>query len=219
MSAPIAPDANDVLFGGGIPAASFKSPGDTYAGPITKLEAVQARKFKDGKPTDELDYWPNGEAKMQAVATLKTANREASDPSDDGQRKVYIASRDLQTKVRNAVKAAGQRKLDIGGVLSVVYTGDEKTESGLYAKVYEVTYTPPSVGAANAALGVQEAPQAAPQQAQIPPVGQLMAQTPAAAPAPAQAAAAPAAAGAPNLDSLPPEARALVEKMLAGQQA
>lgn len=192
-------DANDVLFGGGTPAAKFISPGDVYGGPITKLEAVQARKFDKGKPTDELDFWPNGDPKMVAVATIKTDHRDPSDPSDDGQRKLYIASRDMQAKVRDAVKKAGQRKLDIGGVLQVFYVGDEKTESGLMAKVYDVTYTAASASAANAALGVQ-----------IPSVQQTMA-APAAAPA-------PEAPAATNLENLPPEARAMVERMLAGQQ-
>lgn len=212
------PDANDVLFGSGIPAARFTSPGDTYAGPIVKLEAVQARKFKDGKPTDELDVWPNGEPKMQAVATLRTDHRDASDPSDDGQRKLYIASRDLQAKVRDAVRQAGKRKLDVGDFLQVTYTGDEKTESGLYAKVYEVTFQAASAAAANAALDQK------PQYAQGGVVGQVQAQAPAANVPPVQQLiqpdqAAPAAAGATDLSSLPAEAQALVQKMLAQQQA
>jgi hypothetical protein len=218
MSSPQSYDANDVLFGGGIPAAKFESPGDTFAGPITKLEASQARKFKDGKPTDELDTWPNGDPKMVAVATLKTAHRDPSDPSDDGQRKLYIASRDMQAKVREAVRLAGQRKLDIGGVLQVTYTGDVKTDSGLYAKVYEVSYNAPSAAAANQALGVGAQAMAnvaaahAPQ-AQVPTVQQLI---PQADPTAVQVTS--AAPAATNLDNLPPEARAMVERMLAGQQ-
>lgn len=199
-------DANDVLFGGGTPAASFKSPGDTFAGKITKLEAVQARKFKDGKPTDELDTWPNGEPKMQAVATLRTDHRDAGDPSDDGQRKIYIASRDLQGKVREAVRQAGKRKLDIGDYLQVTYTGDEKTDSGLYAKIYEVTFHAGATVAANDALIANPAPAAA-----VPSVQTLMANP--------AAESAPAATGATDLSGLPPEAAALVQKMLAQQQA
>lgn len=212
-------DANDVLFGGGIPAAKFVSPGDTFAGPITKLEAQQARKFDKGKPTDELDYWPNGDPKMVAVATLKTAHRDPSDPSDDGQRKLYIASRDMQGKVREAVKLAGQRKLDLGGVLQVTYTHEEKSESGLMAKMYQVSYNAPSQAAANAALGVGQqamqnvAQQYAQPQAQVPSVQQLI---PSADPNAVQVTN---QAATPGLDSLSPEAQALVQKMLAAQQA
>lgn len=224
--------ANDVLFGGGTPAAQFKSPGDTFAGPITKLEAVQARKFgKDNKPTDELDTWPNGDPKMQAVVTLRTDHRDPSDPSDEGDRKVYIASRFMQAAVREAVKRAGKRSLDIGGILRVTFTHEERqAESGLNAKMYEVDYTPVSAAAANQALGVtsaQVAPNLGPQattyavttpgtgtyvqpQVTIPTVQQTMAQ-----PVP-EPAAAPASA---SLESLPPEARALVERMLAQQRA
>lgn len=212
-------DANDILFGGGIPSAKFEHPGDNFGGPITKLEAVQQRKFDKGKPTNELDFWDDGTPKMMAVATVRTQHRDATDPSDDGQRKIYIAGRDLQGKIRVAVRNAGRRKLDIGDVLSVTFVGEEKQESGLYAKIYEVSYTPgnPAAEAANAALGIQSAPAPAPVQAFIPPVQQLIPPAaPVAQPAPV---AAPAATVAPTLDSLPPEARALVEKMLAGQQS
>ena len=246
MSAPV--NANDVLFGSGIPAAKFQFPGDNFSGPITKLEAVQARKFdkKTNRPTDELEYWDNGDPKMVAVATLRTQHRDPSDPSDDGQRNLYIASRDMQNKVREAVKAAGRRGLDVGGVLSVTYTHEAPSEAGPLAKFYEVTYQPPSAAAANAALGqatpsayVQQAqqyqqpmqqplPQQQPVQQQpqggyyadVPPIGQLMGQ-----PAPVQQqqpvqepAAAPVAAGGTDLASLPPEAQALVQRMLAQQQ-
>ena len=242
-------DANDVLFGSGIPAAKFQHPGDTFGGPIVKLEATQMRKFdkKTNRPTDELDYWDNGDPKMQAVVTVRTQHRDASDPSDDGQRKLYISSRYQQNAVKAAVKNAGKRQLEIGGVLSLTYTHEAPSEAGPLAKFYEVTYQPPSAAAANAALGqatpsayVQQAqqyqqpmqqplPQQQPVQQQpqggyyadVPPIGQLMGQ-----PAPVQQqqpvqepAAAPVAAGGTDLASLPPEAQALVQRMLAAQQA
>jgi len=213
--------ANDVLFGSGIPAAKFASPGDTFAGPITRLEAQQARKFdkKTNRPTDELDFWDNGDPKMVAVVTLKTDHRDPSDPSDDGQRKIYIASRYQQNAVKGAVKAAGKRALDIGGYLSLTFTHEAPSEAGPMAKFYEATYTPPSAAAANAALAQQwqapaasaPLPQADLQQAQIPTVAQTMA-------AGAPATTAPATTGATNLDGLTPEARAMVERMLAQQQ-
>jgi len=231
--------ANDVLFGSGIPAAKFTSPGDNFAGPITKLEAQQARKFdkKTNRPTDELDYWDNGDPKMVAVVTVRTQHRDPSDPSDDGQRKIYIASRYQQNAVKEAVKAAGKRALDIGGFLSVTFTHEAPSEAGPLAKFYEASYQPPSAAAANQALGVGQQAMAnvaqqyqqpaqqfvapAPQigqglydpqaQVQIPTVQQTMA-----APAAQPAAAADAT---PNLDNLPPEAQALVARMLAAQQS
>ena len=203
-------DANDVLFGSGIPAAKFQHPGDTFGGPIVKLEATQMRKFdkKTNRPTDELDYWDNGDPKMQAVVTVRTQHRDASDPSDDGQRKLYISSRYQQNAVKGAVKAAGKRALEIGGILQLTYTHEAPSEAGPLAKFYEATYQAPSAAAANQALGVQPAApvtQQAVPQAQVPSVQQLMQEPAAPAPAPT------------NLDSLPPEARAMVEKMLAAQ--
>jgi hypothetical protein len=214
-------DANDVLFGSGIPAAKFTNPGDTFGGPIVKLEATQMRKFdkKTNRPTDELDFWDNGDPKMQAVVTVRTQHRDPEDPSDDGQRKLYISSRYQQNAVKGAVKAAGKRALEIGGILQLTYTHEAPSEAGPLAKFYEATYQPPSAAAANQALGVgapaqqvgqgiyAQQPQA--QQVQIPTVEQTM--------APPVQQAAPAAAAPTNLDSLPPEARAMVEKMLAAQ--
>lgn len=214
--------ANDVLFGSGVPAASFKSPGDTFAGPILKLEAVQVRKFdkKTNRPTDELEYWDNGDPRMQAVVTLKTDHRDPSDPSDDGQRKLYIASRDMQNKLKSAVKAAGKRALDVGGFLSVTYTHEAPSEAGPMAKFYEVAYTPAGAAQANAALGVTERIQETARAYEPAPQGYqtTVIQPQAAVPSVQQMIQPDAAPAATNLDNLPPEARALVERMLAGQQ-
>jgi len=219
-------DANDVLFGSGIPAAKFQHPGDTFGGPIVKLEATQMRKFdkKTNRPTDELDYWDNGDPKMQAVVTVRTQHRDASDPSDDGQRKLYISSRYQQNAVKAAVKAAGKRQLEIGGILQLTYTHEAPSEAGPMAKFYEASYSPPSAAAANQALGVDtrgpgavSAPSASvnPTQVQVPSVQQLI---PAADPTAVQVTNAAPAANTMNLDNLPPEAQALVAKMLAAQQ-
>lgn len=198
--------ANDVLFGSGIPAAKFQHPGDTFAGPITKLEAQQARKFdkKTNRPTDELDFWDNGDPKMVAVVTIRTDHRDPEDPSDDGQRKLYIASRYQQNAVKAAVKAAGRRALDVGGILSLTFTHEAPSEAGPMAKFYEASYQPASASAANAALGVGTQAMQNVGQATIPTVQQTIGGAP--------------AGGTPDLDNLPPEARALVERMLAGQQ-
>jgi hypothetical protein len=119
----------------------------------------------------------------------------------------------MQTKVRDAVKAAGRKGLDIGGILSVTHTHQEPSEAGPMMKVYEVSYTPAQAAAANQALGVQQPAPVQQPQAQVPGIDQMLGQQ--AAPAAQPAAAAPAV---PDLSSLTPEAQAMVAKMLAAQQ-
>lgn len=150
-------DANDILFGGGVPAAAFTSPGDTFAGKIVRLEAMQQRKFDKGKPSNELDYWPDGSKKMMAVITLATDHRDPADPSDDGHRKVYAASRDMTKKIREAVKQAGRKQLDVGAYMRVTMTAEERVEgTSLMAKIYEVEYQPVSGVQAQQALGLDQ---------------------------------------------------------------
>jgi hypothetical protein len=188
-------DANDLLFGSGIPPAAFTSPGDTYAGKITKLDAVQQRKFDKGKPTNELDYWPDGSKKMMAVITLATDHRDAEDASDDGQRKIYAASKDMQRKIREAVKSAGRKGLDLGGWLRVTYVREEKQDSGLYAKIYEVEYRAPGAADAQQALGLVDQPEA---KAQVPNLADMLGN---------------------GGGQLPPDVLAKVQAMYANQQA
>lgn len=167
---------NDILMGGGIPAAKFETLGTAHTGTITALDAVQQTDFKTG----ELLTWKDGSPRMQVVATIATALRE--DPEDDGLRKLYIKGKNLTEAVRNAVRAAGAKGLSEGGTLTVTYTGDGvPAERGLSApKLYTAVYVAPAAVAANDALGLgAPAPAAA---------------APAAAPAPAVAATEPSPA-------------------------
>lgn len=185
-------DANAILMGGGVPSAKFDGIGVSVTGVIEDIVASQQTDFTTGEPK----FWPNGDKMMQVVVTLATDQRDPSITEDDGLRKIYVKGKSLTGAVRDAVRKAGAKGLDVGGRLTVTYTGDGPQEKrGINPpKLYAADYTPPSpAAAANAALGLTE-------------------QTPAASPAPV-----PAAAGAPDLSSLPPEARAVVEKMLAAQ--
>jgi hypothetical protein len=227
MTTPTQQDANDVLFGGaGAPALSWQNPqtnqdypvGTSYEGPIVKLDSTQQRNIQDKA---KLDYWPDGRPKMVALVTIQTNQRDPNVTEDDGQRTLWVSGKYLTNAVKDAVRKAGAQRLDIGGHLKVTLAGYGQPQPGFRApRLFEVVYTKPQPGAvgANDALGMaQPAVQPAfspPQPQPTPPVGQ-----PAFAPPQAQQPAPAAApAGQMDLSSLPPDARALVEKMYAQQQ-
>jgi hypothetical protein len=115
---------------------------------------------------------------MQLVVALQTAEKAEAD--DDGIRKVYVkGSKDPASKsLHAAVAQAAKTGLDIGGTLTVTYTGDgEPSRRGYTApKQYTASYA----GPANTFLA--DTVEAAP------------ATTTAAPPTPATPATAPAAA-------------------------
>ncbi|MEU4332354.1 hypothetical protein [Nonomuraea dietziae] len=172
-------DANDFLMGGGIPAAKFETIGTTVTGQIcAQPEVIQQTDLDTGKPL----FWDDGRPRMQLVVTVQTNLRDPEMPDDDGQRKFYVRAK-LQDAVRQAVRAAKARGLEIGGTLSITYAADgEQTRRGFNPpKIYTATYQPPAAVAANEFLN-QGSP--APAQQYAPPQQ-----------APAPAPAAPAADG------------------------
>lgn len=178
-------DANTILMGGGVPSAKFETVGASARGTVDNITASQQTDFTTG----ELLTWPNGDPRMQVLVDLATEQRDPAVADDDGRRRLYIKGKNLTAAVREAVRKAGAKGLEVGGLLTVTYIGDGTQEKrGINApKLYEASYRPPDhAAAANAALGLAE---------------------PAATP--------PAA---PDLSALAPEARALIESMLAKQQ-
>jgi hypothetical protein len=199
-------DPNDVLFGGGVPAVKFKTVGDSVSGLIVKLDAQQQTKYnpKGDGPGEPL-FWDEEKTrpKMQVIATLQTTDRDPSDDSDDGRRRVFIKGKNLQDGVKAAVRRAGGQKLELGGRLTVEFAGEQPSDwGGAAAKLYHVEYEKPQAEAANVALGL----------------GQQAAQTTdnpwgvESTPAPVHPTA-----GQLDLDSLPTGSRAMIEKMLAQQ--
>ncbi|MGK9225326.1 hypothetical protein, partial [Microbacterium sp. SA156] len=122
--------------------------------------------------TQEPDFWPNGDPKMQILIDLQTDRRD--DANDDGERTLYVASKNMKRAIGDAIRASGANDVLPGGVLSVTYTGNDPQSKNPAnpAKLYTAQYTPPTSPLA------QPAPAAA-------------------APAPAPAASAPAYAPQP----------------------
>jgi hypothetical protein len=160
-------DAMGFLLGGSVPSAKFDTAGTTVGGPITEEPELRQQIDYD---TDEPAVWKDGKPKMQLVVTVQTNLRDPQNPDDDGTRRFYVRS-NLQKAVAQAVRQAGAKSLEVGGVLNVTYTGDgPKTNPKFNApKLYSATYTPPAEGFLAAPVAEEAAPvAAAPAAEQIP---------------------------------------------------
>lgn len=149
-------DPNSLLMGGST-SAKFDTHGATIAGRVTEYFSEQDRDMDSGAPKT----WDDGTPKMLLVITVQTDQGNPVD-GDDGSRRLYVRGQMLKA-IRDAVRRAGARGIDIGGTLSVTYTGDgEPTKRGWTPpKLYAATYTAPSVAAANDLLNAAPAPAAA----------------------------------------------------------
>jgi hypothetical protein len=154
-------DANDLLMGGGIKSAAFPTPGTTVGGPIIRPPQVrQQTDFDSGNPKT----FDNGDPMMQIVVQVQTDERDPADQADDGVRAFYVKGQ-MQQAVRDAVRAAGGKGLEVGGQLFIRFTGTEPNSRGRGQdkKVYAAKYVLPTAVAANDALMTdQPAPAAAP---------------------------------------------------------
>lgn len=180
------PDANDFLFAGGIPSAKFDTLGVTVTGAIKAPPTTQQQTdFDTGQPK----FWDDGRPMLQVVVDLATDLRDADTEDDDGTRRLYVRGKHMTAAVRDAVRKAGAKKLEVGATLSVTFSGQDepKRRGASGAKQYLATYTP----AADSALGID---------------------TPAAAPAtPADATPAPSKLSAADFPHLTPEQLAGVQ--------
>lgn len=140
-------DPNDFLMGGGVPSASFLRIGDGVQGTITEPPTLQQqRDFTSGEPK----VWDNGDPMMQMVVTLQTDQYDEKIEDDDGRRRIYVKNA-MKKAVADAVRKAGAKKLDVGGVLSVRYTADGvPARKGVNPpKLYAAVYTPPAANYLN----------------------------------------------------------------------
>lgn len=205
-------NANEALFGSGSGAPAFKwgdKPGTRAAGRITHLDATQQRNMR----TNELMFWPSGDKLMIALVTLQTEERDPDIEDDDGQRTLWVSGRNMTSAVREACKTVRVKELELDGYLEVVFTGYGTAEKGAQPpRLFTASYQKPTTNAAaSAALN-------GPQTAQE---GASGTGTP---PTPPQAASEAVGAGngpsggmMVDLSTLPPAARALIEKQMQNQ--
>lgn len=166
----------------------FTNPGDTHTGTITEVsDARQATEFGSNEPA----FWDREKTrpKMQVAVTLDTAERDPQDANDTGKRTLWVVedgrSGSILSAIRQAVHQAGAGTIDIGGQLTVTFSGFDPNSKNPAnpRKVYSASYVPPAP--AGGMFTNQEPAQ---------PVAQPAAPAPA---APAQPVAAPAPAAQP----------------------
>lgn len=103
----------DDFMGGGFKSFIFESEGDMIVGKIiTKPEKLQQTDVDSG----ELKTWDDGKPMWYYRLTLQTDLRDPNDQFDDGVRSLSLSWHRL-TAVRNAVKKAGAKNIEIGGDL------------------------------------------------------------------------------------------------------
>lgn len=119
----------------------FDNPGDTCTGVIiTEPEEVD----QTDQDTAEVKRWANGQAKKVWKIRLLTELRNPDDPFDEGERTLWVKWKSLDA-IRNAVRAAGAKDLEVGGILALRLTGFGVAEKRGYnpPKEWAAKYTPP----------------------------------------------------------------------------
>ena len=180
----------------------FTNPGDTHTGTITEVsDARQATEYG----SNELAYWDKERTrpKMQVAVTLDTTERDPQDSNDTGKRTLWVVedgrSGSILSAIRQAVHQAGAGTIDIGGQLTVAFSGFDPNSKNPAnpRKIYSASYVPPAPAGGmftNQAPAQPVAQPAAPAPAAPAPAPATPAQPVAPAPAaqPAQPVAAPA---------------------------
>lgn len=137
-------DPNDLIMGSGAKSASFPKIGTTISGTVSRPpETMQQTDIKTREPLTYSD----GNPKYLVRVLLMTEEHEDAD--DTGERALYVkVGGGLMNAIREALKAAGATKLEVGGKLLVRYSGDGVAKGALDPpKLYQAKYKVP-VGAA-----------------------------------------------------------------------
>lgn len=139
-----------------VPSVSFQGApiGGTLTMRVLELpREVQERDFATGKAST----WDNGDPKL-AVVTRVELNGEKRDLWATKPSAMYAA-------IVDALKETPPGYLDVGGMLTITYTGDKPSTKGNPAKQYSASYRPPNAFGGN---GAQQWGQPSSQQQQAP---------------------------------------------------
>lgn len=205
----------------------FTNPGDTHTGTITEVsDARQATEYG----SNELAYWDKERTrpKMQVAVTLDTAERDPQDANDTGKRTLWVVedgrSGSILSAIRQAAHQAGAGTIDIGGQLTVAFSGFDPNSKNPAnpRKIYSASYVPPAPAGGmftNQAPAQPVAAPATPAPAPAAPA-QPVAPAPVAQPAPAAAPAQPVAAPATPapVPAVPDAVRQAVTALIATGQ-
>lgn len=189
----------------------FTNPGDTHTGTITEVsDARQATEYG----SNELAYWDKERTrpKMQVAVTLDTAERDPQDANDTGKRTLWVVedgrSGSILSAIRQAVHQAGAGTIDIGGQLTVTFSGFDPNSKNPAnpRKIYSASYVPPAPAGGMFTNQAPAQPAAAP--------------APVAQPAPAAAPAQPVAPATPApVPAVPDAVRQAVTALIGTGQS
>lgn len=134
--------AHDILMGGGGKSVSFATIGTYVTGEI--MVEPESRQQVD-LSTDQPKFFKDGNPQMQVVITLSTDAHDPTDPDDDGVRRLFVKG-GMMKAIREAVRAAGRKRLEVGGRLTVTYAGDGVASKPGFnpPKIYSAVYVPPA---------------------------------------------------------------------------
>ncbi len=145
--------------GGGSKTFPFDTVGDEVTGRILSIEQRQQTDMQSGEPA----IWKDGKPKMMFTISLQTKIRE--DEDDDGVRTINVRWKS-QEAVQKAVKMAGAKKPEIGGILTMKFTGEGVPSQKGFSKpkFWSAQYVPPDPSAsfmddsqqAQASIGARE---------------------------------------------------------------
>lgn len=196
----------------------FTNPGDTHTGTITEVsDARQATEYG----SNELAYWDKERTrpKMQVAVTLDTTERDPQDANDTGKRTLWVVedgrSGSILSAIRQAVHQAGAGTIDIGGQLTVAFSGFDPNSKNPAnpRKIYSASYVPPAPAGGMFTNQAPAQPAAAPA-----PAAPAPAPAQPAAPAPAAQPVAAPATPAP-VPAVPDAVRQAVTALIATGQA
>lgn len=149
----------DAFMGGGSKTFPFDTVGDEVTGRILSIQQRQQTDMKTNEPA----FWGDGKPKMMFTITLQTKIRE--DEDDDGVRTINVRWKS-QEAVQKAVKMAGAKKPEIGGILTMKFTGEGVPSQKGFSKpkFWSAQYVPPDPSAsfmddgpqAQASIGARE---------------------------------------------------------------
>lgn len=109
---------NDFLLGGGMPSAKFPTIGTIVKG-IIESAVVTDQTDLDGN----VRTWNDGNPRKQVVITLATDERDTTIMDDEGLRKLYVKGH-MTIALREALKKAGAKSIEVGATLAVRYDSD-----------------------------------------------------------------------------------------------
>lgn len=132
----------DPFMGGGAKSVTFNNLGDSVCGIVL---GPPEERIQTDQVTKEVKLFKDGTPRKQYVVQLQTELRDPSDPTDTGQRQLFLKWHSLDA-VRAAIRAVGARGLAYGGVLTVTFVDVDRTwsKAGQPPKLYSASYIPPT---------------------------------------------------------------------------